>query len=502
MDFSKYQIDIFNWIEKGEGSAVVTAVAGSGKTTTLVEAARRAKAGGLFLAFNKSIVGELAPRLMGTRFRVQTCHAAGLALLRQAPSGLKVDGFKYAKETRNWADRAVKALRLNKAGAKQSTEAAIRRLFDLSRATLTLADNDPMGLALSRGVDLSPELGGWLRANRVLPRLAEWGIDELEARGTIDFGDMVHLPSALDLWSPVNGWVFVDECQDLSAAQRSLVQRLLAPGGRVLFVGDRAQAIYGFAGADCASVDEIVHEFAAVELPLSICYRCPRTHLDLARELVPTIEARDGAAEGTVETINEGDLVGSVKPGDLVLCRLTAPLVAACMKMLTARIPAVVRGRSVVEQLLRFIGAAADHVSCDWDRVGEGLSAELEARLTTVRRLPEERQESAAQVAEDTFEACCALLEGWRGRGFDAWMADVEGLFTDEAEAGVVALSTVHRAKGLEADRVFILRPEKLPLGWKGQTPEQREQELNLRYVALTRAKVSLTFVRTAGGEE
>jgi DNA helicase-2/ATP-dependent DNA helicase PcrA len=71
----------------------------------------------------------------------------------------------------------------------------------------------------------------------------------------------------------------------------------------------------------------------------------------------------------------------------------------------------------------------------------------------------------------------------------------IENLFSDQDSA--IVLSTVHRAKGLEADRVFILCPEKLPLVWKGQRPEQFQQELHLRYVGLTRSKDTLIFVES-----
>jgi superfamily I DNA/RNA helicase len=47
----------------------------------------------------------------------------------------------------------------------------------------------------------------------------------------------------------------------------------------------------------------------------------------------------------------------------------------------------------------------------------------------------------------------------------------------------------------LESDRVIILLPNKLPLCWKGQKEWQYQQEMNLKYVALTRAKKELVFV-------
>ena len=74
-------------------------------------------------------------------------------------------------------------------------------------------------------------------------------------------------------------------------------------------------------------------------------------------------------------------------------------------------------------------------------------------------------------------------------------------MFTDEKIENAVMLSTAHKSKGLEADRVLILLPTKLPLTWKGQLDWQLIQENNLKYVAITRAKKELVFVDVTEGE-
>jgi superfamily I DNA/RNA helicase len=56
-------------------------------------------------------------------------------------------------------------------------------------------------------------------------------------------------------------------------------------------------------------------------------------------------------------------------------------------------------------------------------------------------------------------------------------------------------LSTAHKSKGLESNRVLILLPNKLPLTWVNQLDWQLKQELNLKYVALTRARKELVFI-------
>ena len=71
----------------------------------------------------------------------------------------------------------------------------------------------------------------------------------------------------------------------------------------------------------------------------------------------------------------------------------------------------------------------------------------------------------------------------------------INRLFTDEKVENAVMLSTAHKSKGLEANRVLILLPNKLSLTWQNQLDWQLKQELNLKYVALTRARKELVFI-------
>src|SRR5690606_3995226 len=92
----------------------------------------------------------------------------------------------------------------------------------------------------------------------------------------LDFDDMVYMP----LVHKCRFWQFdvvmVDEAQDTNAARRALIRRLVRPGGRVIAVGDRHQAIYGFTGADADSRDLLARDFDATYLPLTVSYRCPK----------------------------------------------------------------------------------------------------------------------------------------------------------------------------------------------------------------------------------
>jgi len=102
--------------------------------------------------------------------------------------------------------------------------------------------------------------------------------------------------------------------------------------------------------------------------------------------------------------------------------------------------------------------------------------------------------EAAIESLRDRCTAVEACYENFAVVGPDNLCKEIELLFSDEN--GGVILSTIHRAKGLEANRVFILKPEFLPLTWPKQKEHEYQQELNLKYVAYTRAKQEMYFIR------
>jgi YrbI family 3-deoxy-D-manno-octulosonate 8-phosphate phosphatase len=96
----------------------------------------------------------------------------------------------------------------------------------------------------------------------------------------------------------------------------------------------------------------------------------------------------------------------------------------------------------------------------------------------------------ALQGLLDKVEAIEALSES--AESVAEVISRINSIFADESVG--VCLSTIHKAKGLEADRVFIIEPKCLPAPWVKQDWEI-EQENNLAYVAYTRAKNELVFV-------
>lgn len=488
---SRYQTGVFDWIKDGRGDAIVNAVAGSGKTTTLVEAAHTLKSkNSIFIAFNKHIADELQKKLAGTGMMAKTIHSVGNGMLMKHLGKTNLEDKKYKKLAKSYIDQQF----LDWDAGFEAVSMMVQ-LASLARVNLTdVHDTSALAsLCLHYNIDVQYDcvLEG-------LPGLLRDGKKLAEQAKQIDFTDMIWLPVVWNLEPPKCDWVFVDECQDLNAAQLAIALKCRAEGGRMLFVGDRQQAIYGFAGADAYSFDRIKEKTSATVLPLSICYRCPKTHVEMAQRIVPQIEPREDAPDGKILYENEDNLRKLVKEGDLVLCRLTAPLVAECIGLIKEQVAARVRGRDIGRDLAAVLRAVAKIRDFRYSEITAFLTKYEDMQVQyLIQKDADETQIESLRDRVECLRVCAAAYSD--ATSIEALSARIETLFSDDRPS--VWLSTVHRAKGLENERVFILRPDKLPLVWKDQQPWQLEQEMNLKYVALTRAKDTLIILGPEPGK-
>ena len=503
MSWSKYQENIFRFVKEGKGSAVVSAVAGSGKTTTIVECAKRFPSNKrvLFLAFNKSIAFELSQRLKDYKnVQCKTIHALGLSALAKAYKGINIDvqDNKWPKYVNSVID--VMSTYLNKDTEKQERRqyiGNINELLDLCRVNLVQAEDWKSIMFLARHHNIML-LGDEIK---VVSDLLEI-VYVPNQSGIIDFIDMITLPIMNE---SINknifrfDFVFIDECQDLNRAQRELMLSSVnfRWGGRFLAVGDRQQAINGFCGASCESFNLLAKCAKGNELPLSVNYRCGSEIVKLAKDIVPQIEAHEGAEEGRVEYVD--DLEG-VKANDMILCRLSAPLVSLCLKMLANNIPSFVKGAELGSNLLKLVERLEA-------KTPKSLMTKLEKELDKVRKdvekdgVPKDEVEESAKVVAFKDKIACIKAFADTCKTIAEVKGKMSEVFSDIKKNNAVCLSTVHKSKGLEADRVFIILPHKLPLSRPHQQDWEYEQEMNLKYVAITRAKKYLAFV-TLGDEE
>lgn len=486
IQYSNYQFGLFDKVEEGVGNVMVNAVAGSGKTFSLLECMRRSKGDAIFVAFNKSIATELGTKVP-SHVTAQTLHSFGYAAIRAAFGYVKSDARKLI-----WIMNKYPATSFlpSMTGKEKADIFQIRNqiesLISIWKATLIdWNNNEEVAKTASHyGINYDPANLGAARS------IMAKSIDVSSKYFTIDFDDMIYLPVALGLKVPTFGNVFVDECQDLNRSQIELVLKMIKkPNGRVIAVGDPQQSIYGFRGADTDAMNRIQEALHATVMPLSVCYRCPTSHLDLAREIVPHIEAAPNAIVGEIETISTGEFTTKVdkEKEPLVLCRTNAPLISYAIKLIKEGKKAHVRGADIGKFLKGLvIGFNTRTISEFSVKVDEWENAQLE--LLEKRRATSSVKDTICDYADvmRAFAEQCA-------NPFDITSL-IDRIFSDDTDGTV--FSSIHKSKGLEAETVYIIRPDLLPLVRKDQQDWEISQEMNLKYVALTRSKNRLVFVK------
>lgn len=515
--WSPQQQAFLDWCLNGAGSAVVIAVAGAGKTTVAIEGIKKLRGQTAMMAFNKRIADEIKVKLEKAgmdwkRAQGGTAHSFGYSAFRKSFGTPEIDDRKVNKII----DGRIQAM---EDGYGDSTFFA--QFGGVVANLVSYAKQAALGVVGS--ID---DRGAWLRliehydvwsdadANAIRPDNADGvlvtnAIDILNRSNrdtrTIDFNDMIYLPLLLraKFWQFDN--VVVDEAQDTNAARRILARVMLKRGGRLIAIGDPAQAINGFAGADNDALDHIKHDFNCIELPLTVSYRCPKQVVKFAQNWASHIQPHPEAPEGTVSAANVEDIFeGRLKLDghDAILCRNNKPLVALAMKLIKHRIGAKIEGRDIGIGLLK--------LAHRWSRVNDldGLRERLGVYLEEQKvRLLAKKQEARFALLEDQIECLLVIIAQCvadKQTTLTAVDDYINALFGDNV-AGVVTLSSIHKSKGREWQRVLWLnRFTTCPSRWARQAWEQ-EQENNLQYVAATRAMsdlVDLTMAETVDRRE
>jgi superfamily I DNA/RNA helicase len=528
---SRYQQDIFDEIERGKGDVIVNACAGSGKTKTIEEAVNRldyyARRRILLTAFNNHIKAELAKRQKDGKIpafpavQIYTLHGLGYSVLRDyfkpADTGKWVDEYKLERLVRAyWLSLGLDDSALKSPSVMLARDATAQ-LANLAALTLTDPNSHPALFGLLEEYDIEIPAGKTLSVLQGVGKVLEWtakGLTYPDSYGRtyhpkecISFTDMIYLPLVLNLSIPQYDLLFVDECQDLSRAQQELILRAKSPRSRAVWCGDPKQAIYSFMGADSRSFDRIAELTEAKKLPLSICYRCSRKVVELAQQFVPQIECAPNAPEGEIFRCTEDRLLQYVfshaqtrsKDPFMILCRVNAPLIQVALQFLARGVPVHVRGRDIGAGMNKLIDQLAD-------RPGFAFSEFIEAaedyrdEQTAILRAKRAKADQIINLG-DRVDSVIAIYQASVSagrRGVEEMKAFIKELFSDKEEA--ITLSSIHKAKGLEADRVGLLRPDLLPHP-KADTPAQLEQERNLAYVAITRARQELYIAGWMGFE-
>lgn len=465
------QISIIEAAQDSERNLLISALAGAAKTSTLVLIAKALPATQMLcLAFNKKIAMEMTDRLPAN------CTAMTLNSLGH----------------RAWAAGTGRRLSLDKSKTYTILAELISKLPAGEQSVAFESFSDTM-----RMID-SGASAGWIpdeyknHGKRLVSNDEFFSVLEEEPtilqeqliieatcerlrqafQGKIDFNDQILMPTVYSGLFPRFPLVLVDEAQDLSALNHSMLRKIARK--RLIAVGDACQAIYGFRGAHEDSMSKMRQEFDMQELGLTISFRCPRAVVAEARFRAPHMQWPEWAKEGEVRSLTTWT-AEDVPDNSTIICRNNAPLFSMAIKLLNAkRYPELV-GNDIGKALLKVLEKFGDH-ALPRSEVLESIRLWREAKLVKAR--------DKSKVHD---QAACLTVFANEGETLGDAIAYAKHIFS---MAGPVKLMTGHKAKGLEFDEVFFL--DEHLIGDRGQ-------ERNLRYVIITRAKQRLTYVTSEG---
>jgi superfamily I DNA/RNA helicase len=497
---SKYQEGIFEFVRNGHGNAVIEAVPGSGKSTTAMKCLEliNPEEKVLLTAFNTDIVEELKKRVKKSLPKenlvdCRTMHSLGYLILMsnypgyidRKPNDFKYSGYIYNNIT------SLSEGKYSELNFKDRLKYIdnVKKLVDFGRFYLCESEDDMAFIEKHYDIPvISNECSCSLK-------VMKWGKENFS---TIDFTDMVWLPNVLDCkpYGRVYDWIICDECQDMMTAERMLLLRCTKMSTRMLFFGEKLQCIYSFMGSDYRSFDELRKLPNTISLPLSISYRCSKNVVKYANSFNESMEPKNDAPDG--EIIFNAQ-IEDIQDGDMVLCRNNAPLLELYCELANSGKTAYIRGNDVGSNLVKIIKKTKEEklnkslkkkgvFSALYDSLIDRIDDVMKRHRITMEMAMEDRDVSQMY---DTIKALDAISDDIETA--DELIEKVKSLFSDKKKKGI-SLSTIHKAKGLESENVFICCPSLMPSKTAKEAWEF-EQEKNLEYVAYTRAKTKLAFM-------
>lgn len=473
--WSDEQNAIFDWFKSGAGNLVVQARAGTGKTTTIKQAFSFAPEQGqlLYAVFNKKNQKEAQEKITDPRVSVRTLHSLGFFFIKNV--------WRDAKP-----DDTVEAARLADVCATIPDEVAgslLRLVGFCKNLCVNIPDeNTVLEIMDARNIMVPDEfVQEWSET-----KIANTAIAVLRASlepdflGRVSFNDMVWLPVAAGWVKPTFELVVVDEAQDMNMPQLMMAER--ACKGRICIVGDDRQAIYGFRGAASDGMHLMKQRLNAAQLGLTITYRCPKSVVAVAQEIVADYSAAPSAPEGEVLDMSLDKAIEGLTVGDAVLSRMNAPLMGIALSLLRRGIPARIEGRDIGKQLCsmvkKFRAKSVPHFL-------EKVAAWGDKQTRRVEASGGKYVASKVELIQDQVMTLIAVAEGCNN--VDEILARITNLFedSDSTRRPAVVCSSVHKAKGLEWGKVVLIAST-----FKNRNKGQ--EEANIYYVAVTRAKRTL----------
>lgn len=488
---SVYQEAIYDAFLHTDKNIVVSAGPGSGKTTTAIEISKLIPPGkeSLFAAFNKSIVEELSKRLPET-VACKTLHSIGVtALISHFKTSFRINEFKCFPFIEEVLKKKPEELKREPKGL-MAYKFAIKDAINLVRMTMTELNVEALfQMCMYYDVDLlQTEM---IDIIDIMKKLDVYNRSFNKKHNYIDYTDMIFLPATnWKIKVPQYDYITLDECQDVNRAQQIFLERLLKPKGRTIVIGDEKQSLYSFMGADIESFKRFENKNNTITLSLPICYRCGTEIVKLAQKVYPNIEPCLANHPGEIRFGN----IDEIQSGDMVLCRNNRPLVSLYFKLLRQEKNPILIGADIQVGLEALISKVLKK------RVEDGLE-DLYERLNTVgeeliskgvKNIKEHPKYESLKDKILTIE-----IIGERFETMKEVRVSIVEMFKEKEDC--IKLMTIHKSKGLEADRVFYIErfdSKRLLPSLFATKDWQVVQETNLKFVMLTRSKRSIIFIQ------
>ena len=338
-----------------------------------------------------------------------------------------------------------------------------------------------------------------------LAKVAHWsdlvlkeGIIASVENKTIDYTDMLwvlwkeqgRFRGAIDKWRAKLKFIGVDESQDLNLLQIEVLKILHNPTTNFFcFVGDRWQSIYHFRGSESDCMDIIKTRFDCDKFDLPLNFRCGTNHLRFVRQLFPhiKIEPHAEAPTGNVRCIKESDLPNLLKQDKIPtfgIARRNASLIKIAVQLTIKGVPVKLKDQAIFQKIFNLVRGA---VSSSGSPYNPQTFVQILGQfcLAKIEKLPHANRAIAEGEIKDLEKCCLLLFHHYKINSLGQWEDTLEKFFLNQ-EADV-ELHTVHSGKGGEGQRVLVCFPDDMPLTYPGQTDEEKQQERNIIYVALTR---------------
>ena len=488
---------------ESEAHTVGDALAGAGKSTRAIQAVTalppEIRARTWFTTHSKHINAANVERLTPDVY-AKGLHATGYGILhslyRPSQSRPYMVEKKYEYILRDVLPAFQPDTKMHRAWSQASLQ-----LWDLARNNLSDVSkpNELQAIASRHLIECPMTMA---QASQILMELSTRG--KREANYRVDFTDMLWLPIVLGL-QPTRKFLHavLDEAQDCTPLQEAFFV-MASDGARCHILGDYNQAIYSFLGASGDAINRLYARLAATErgckrLPLSVCWRCPTTHLDLAREIIPHIKNAPDAKPGVVMRTKKAKLLGENPPraGDVMITRTNRPGVDMCHTLNANGIPSRMAGKDIgrylVDMLRRVCKTDRDFQLCFSTTLDKYLAGKI-ARLAE-----EEGNEMAIASLIDRGESLRRHYHAADDQNVTTlanFEKSITDLYVDEdkPDHAFVHIATLHKFKGKEADRVYILNPEGIRHP-KARTKVEIQQEINIDYIARTRSRSDLIYV-------